>query len=295
MGQVVIIGDIGGHVDALNDALSNAGVDVDNHLIQDGMTVIQVGDLIHRGPASDQVVATVDAYLTNNPGRWIQLAGNHEANYLFPATFRWNETISDTAQATLQRWWNTGQMQLAAAVTTGGIRIRRSGGDRTVIGAGDLLVTHAGLTAGMWHQLGQPDTAADAAAAINAQRYNPNNSVWDAGSMLYRVVNHNAGPVWAEAGGEVFGSWLAHLDVTGDSACPGFHQAHGHTTPFNWYRGIWRVGAERQRGEMTANADRRHVRYHIGEQVVWCVDPNHDREPATRWQPLVLDTHAHTS
>jgi hypothetical protein len=79
--RVAVIGDIGGHVDELRAELARLGVKRDGLLPSD-LLVIQVGDLVHRGPASDDVITLVDSYLRNEPHRWIQLVGNHEANYL---------------------------------------------------------------------------------------------------------------------------------------------------------------------------------------------------------------------
>lgn len=48
--------------------------------------ICQVGDLIHKGPDSSAVVALVDQIIDSNPGRWVQLLGNHEAQYLSGGT-----------------------------------------------------------------------------------------------------------------------------------------------------------------------------------------------------------------
>ena len=151
--RVAVIGDIGGHLDALRGELRRLGVD-DDRPIPDDLVVVQVGDLVHRGPDFDAVVAYVDRRLRSQPDRWIQLVGNHEANYVRPPVFRWPEQVCRGTARTLQRWWRRRELRVAAAVET----------DRE-----SFLVTHAGLTAQFWAQsLGAPTTARDASITIVA-------------------------------------------------------------------------------------------------------------------------------
>ncbi|WP_233594971.1 metallophosphoesterase [Amycolatopsis sp. WAC 04169] len=75
MGRVAIIGDVGGHPDQLRRALAWLGATGER--LPPDLTVIQVGDLVDRGPDSTGVLDIVANLLDD--GRWIQLAGNHEA------------------------------------------------------------------------------------------------------------------------------------------------------------------------------------------------------------------------
>ena len=79
---------------------------------------------------------------------WVQLAGNHEAQYLPGATVFWPEPLPQRGVETLREWWADGRMQVAAAITTNGE---------------EFLLTHAGLTLAAWRQLGEPASAARAA------------------------------------------------------------------------------------------------------------------------------------
>jgi hypothetical protein len=63
--RVAVVGDIGGHATELRAELTRLGEDKDGRLPSD-LVVIQVGDLIHRGPDSDDVVKLVDNYLKPN-------------------------------------------------------------------------------------------------------------------------------------------------------------------------------------------------------------------------------------
>jgi hypothetical protein len=66
--RVAVIGDIGGHLNELRTELVRLGAGQDGRL-PDDLIVVQVGDLIHRGPDSDGVVALVDRYLRTQPSQ----------------------------------------------------------------------------------------------------------------------------------------------------------------------------------------------------------------------------------
>ena len=150
--RIAVIGDVGGHAESLRHELARLGARPDGSLPED-LLVVQVGDLIHRGPDSAEVVNIVDRYLRTQPDQWIQLIGNHEANYLQPPVFRWPESLSRRHIRILNRWWQSGAATIAAAVETAGE---------------SFLITHAGITAEFWAtSLGGPLTAAEAARRIN--------------------------------------------------------------------------------------------------------------------------------
>src|SRR5215470_18849911 len=112
VGRVAVIGDVGGHADQLREALARLGTDGDEPRLPggaqaepgfggaehpprlpEGLTVIQVGDLVDRGPDSTGVLDLVGRYLEEQPDQWIQLAGNHEAQYLPGGTPFWRERL----------------------------------------------------------------------------------------------------------------------------------------------------------------------------------------------------------
>ncbi|GAA2587458.1 hypothetical protein GCM10010435_77170 [Winogradskya consettensis] len=74
MTKIVIIGDVGGCIEELADALVAYEHDPD-------VVVVQVGDLVDRGPDSRGVLELVGTRLGERPRRWIQLIGNHEWQY----------------------------------------------------------------------------------------------------------------------------------------------------------------------------------------------------------------------
>jgi hypothetical protein len=50
--------------------------------------------------------------------QWIQLAGNHEAQYLPGGTPFWRDPLAAEGVARLRDWWADGSMRVAAAVRT---------------------------------------------------------------------------------------------------------------------------------------------------------------------------------
>jgi hypothetical protein len=282
-GRLAVIGDVGGHVAELISALCVLGFDPVSSLLPADLVVVQVGDLIHRGPASAEVVALVDEVMAANPGRWVQLAGNHEAQYLHRPVFQWHEKLDRVTVATLRRWWESSTMRLAAAFDIAA-EVTGPDGEQVRAGAGELLVSHAGLTFGCWDRLGQPPSAFQVADALNGLGADPSSLVWRPGLMLGGAANHSAGPVWAEAGRELVASWATAGRV------PGFHQAHGHTSLVVWPEGRFRSPEVVAFDGVRIEVDRltRLVRCEVGAQMIWGTDPCHGRLAARTWSPLVL-------
>ncbi|MET0863792.1 MAG: metallophosphoesterase, partial [Nakamurella sp.] len=83
-GRVALFGDVGGHPKQLRKALVALGADSETLRLPADLTVIQVGDLIHRGPDSPGAMQIAGSVMATQPRQWVQLAGNHEALYLTP-------------------------------------------------------------------------------------------------------------------------------------------------------------------------------------------------------------------
>lgn len=211
-----LIGDIHGHLDAFEAALAAAGVDLASGRVPAGTVVVQLGDLVHGGPEGDGCVALADRLLAANPdGRYQQLVGNHDAHYLGGpdvsgrAVYR---PVSDETHRTLQRWWQEGAARLALAFATREL--------------GPLLVSHGGLCAGLWHELGAPADPEQAAAQIEALRSEPA-VAFRPGWLMTGTVDHAAGVTGPRSGSELAASWLR------EGALP-FAQVHGHEGVWWW-------------------------------------------------------------
>jgi hypothetical protein len=245
MAKIVIIGDVGGCSDQLAQSI--------RPVTDDGTLVIQVGDLIDRGPNSHGVLALVQQRLQADPGRWIQLIGNHESQYLGATPF-WPQQVAPDDAALLSTWWMKEWLRVAAAV-------------RTADGE-EFLITHAGLTVDAWRELGEPVTASTTADLLNTR---PEQLLW-----------HDRGPLWAEAGPHVYQSWLQATQPVP------FGQIHGHSTIVSYRRQTW-MCTERIRQRSTVDWTARHTVTRIGGCRFIGIDPKHGTTGAATWSPLILD------
>lgn len=239
MSDIYIFGDIGGHYVPFMKALGKLGVDTDTGVVPEGKVIIQVGDLVHRGPDSDKLVEFVDAALGIKPersrGRWVQLLGNHEGHHVggpqFAQTVQGQHVeweLSPASEKTLKKWSRSKQALMAASLIRTDTKEPRS-----------MLVTHAGLCRQTWAALGFPMSAEEAALRLNAQRvqlaFAPG---WMLGGYM-RGKDGNMQPpgvAWASAAKEVYPSWAARDAL--------FDQVHGHSTLWNWYDQSWYVDSE---------------------------------------------------
>lgn len=284
-GRVAVIGDVHGHADELEDKLVRLGMDPASRMLPEDLTVIQVGDLIHRGLQSSQVLHLIDEVMEQQPGQWIQLIGNHEAQYVHQKLFEWDEEIPAEDVEILEKWMSNGRLHAAAC---------------TVTPAGnEALVTHAGLVYDVWRiVLGRPRTARDAAARINAGLGHQTPWLWAPGEMLQGVPNRMAGPVWASATAEVYPSWMnaEALEVPAP-----FSQVHGHSSIYQWAN-RWQDGRLRNTemtlappslvGKLQSRVNVHHDVHHTVAPIAGAnfigVDPGHGRSAATQWAPLVF-------
>lgn len=106
-------------------------------------------------------------------------------------------------------------------------------------------------------------------------------AVWFPGHMLAGTITHNAGPVWAEAGYEVYPSW-----IDAETPMP-FNQVHGHASAYRWDEQAWRCD-RRVRRHAVADETLRHVTFTLGERRIVGVDPDHGIDPSPLHGPLLL-------
>ncbi|MFW0794989.1 metallophosphoesterase [Gordonia sp. CPCC 205515] len=262
--RVALIGDVGGHADELSAELAALGVDANGRLPHD-LVVIQVGDLIHRGPDSAGVVALVDHFLTTQPGQWIQLVGNHETHYLRPPMFRWDEQLDHQTVATVRRWWLGYQAHVAVSVRTA---------------TESYLVTHAGVTRPFWRRVLRSATdTAHAAELINIFARVDGDKIHRAGSMLNAgAPNLSAGPIWADTATELVPSWTGYR-------LP-FSQVHGHTTMVDWR--IAHPDTHPNTTDTTYDFDAKHEVIGFDGGRIVGIDPGHRSDATRPWRSLVL-------
>ena len=256
-----MIGDVSGHLATLRDELRRLGANADGRL-PDDLIVVQVGDLVHRGPDSDEIVELVDDYLGDQPDNWIQLLGNHEALYVGATAFRWPQRLSPRSARTVRRWFHTGAM-------VGAVSIR--GTDES------FLVTHAGLTGRFWHDvLGGPADVTEAADRLTALAVHRPAVYARPGQLLGGRLNLGAGPLWAAASSELLPSWRG-VELP-------FSQVHGHGSPINWSSDDLRTRSPAAH-PVVIDPVAKHTSVDLPGGRIIGVDPEHGRQhPRQRWQ-----------
>jgi len=263
--RIAVIGDVGGHAAPLRHELARLGARRDGSL-PDDLVVVQVGDLIHRGPDSAEVVDVVDHYLRTQPDQWIQLIGNHEAHYLRPPVFAWSEALPANHVRIINRWWQDGSATVAAAVEAS---------------YESILITHAGITAEFWASvLGGPSNAAEAARRINDLAKAGSDTVFRAGVMLHGTTASDAGPLWAATTSELLPGWA-------DRQMP-FSQIHGHDGITAWRDDRTTVPPAGVEALVTVDAAAKHESVYLAGGRLIGVDPDHRDTPTNPWRAFEL-------
>lgn len=282
MSRVAIIGDVSGHGEVFTAVLESIGVDTTAGQLPADLTVIQVGDLVHKGPTGNEAVALADQMMRSNPSRWLQLIGNHDLCYVGgPPAPRWSGR-GDVSQATikvLRDWWHSKRCLLAVGMEA--------------VGMGNVLVSHAGLTRGCWDDLGRLPDVVSAAAAMNAEVGRPDSIAMRAGRLLGGPPDPHAGPCWAEVSQEVYEPWIQSGDLP-------FNQIHGHAAPWNFQTGsFWSDTPSDIRGRCQLDPEMCSVLTGLGHDpaddaqwalsVDWQLGPE---PPEAIWPVLVVDVEA---
>jgi hypothetical protein len=267
--RIAVIGDVGGHAWVLRRCLEELGADTKTGSLPDDLVVVQVGDLVHKGPDSPGVMALVDRMMAGSPDRWIQLIGNHEAQEGLGGPDFWSETLTEAHRADLRRWIDDDAAALAVALDS--------------VEFGPVLVTHAGLTRHKWVAIGRPENPDEAALLLNKELAADPELAFAAGEMLGVKSRLPVGVAWASPR-ELLGSW--------DMEQLPFSQVHGHASPRRWSSGTWVPGLPR-RTTARASADprRRHSDFPWpGGEHILCVDPGYGAEAApVPLAPLILN------
>lgn len=264
--RFALFGDVQGFRDVYAAALADLGVDTDAGLVPTDLTVIQVGDLIHKGPDSDGAIDMVDRLLRCSPDNYIQLTGNHEGQYLGGPVF-WPGTISDDHARKLAKWFVDGASRIACAVNS--------------IEHGPVLVSHGGMSRQRWADLGEPDQAADAARSLNEQFWHDPENALKPGIMLRGEVGP-PGVAWTEPVRELYEPWLAADRVP-------FAQVHGHASPYSWaMRGFYRGVPRALKKSLTVDSRARHTRLDIGGHAFLGIDTAFGPNDVAPIVPLIL-------
>lgn len=277
-----VFGDTGGHAAQLFNALKGIGVDIDKGVIPEGVRIIHLGDLIHKGPDSSEILAVVDRLVRRNPTRWVQLLGNHEFQHIEGSPVFWKCDCTLKEVDIICTWFEMGLAAASFAVpTVASMKLEVSAKPKITIPDMGVLFTHAGLTWEWWNSLGQPVNPVEASMHLNSL---PVDLITVPGQML-GVHNSRPGPVWAAGNSEVFNSW----DVKPETMP--FMQMHGHTSSYMWGKGAWRrkdAGFKRFREATKLNPETRAVVTQLSGSLLVGVDPGYSKLADTKTQPYLL-------
>lgn len=279
-----VFGDTGGHGSALLASLEEIGFNRNTLELPEGVRVIHLGDLIHKGPDSNALLPLVDAIIDVNPGRWVQLLGNHEFQHIKGSPSFWRCDCDSDSKFIINNWWESKKAFAAFALNSfSSLQPEVSARPSIIIPQTSILFTHSGITRPFWKEMGASVEASVIADAINAS---PVKVVSRPGEMLFNphAPNHNPGPVWALSSGEVFASWT-------DTVMP-FIQVHGHTTAYGWMYKRWFPGTSKWFKDSTKlNPENRVSITEVAESILLGVDPGFNERIDLPSQPfLTIET-----
>lgn len=218
---VVVLGDVGGQTRVFRDALLSLGVNPDKGILPEGITLVQVGDVVRMNPNphldSLGCVELSDRLLRNNPERYIQLLGNHELALLGGSHDpHWKISDLPESRPFVEKWWNEGTGRLSVVLES------IDGTDK------DILITHAGLGRNYWNSISGGD-AFKTASALNSLVGQKVADFEVPGHLVTGTDNPNADTTWALVGPEFHSTWQGY-------EMP-FHQIHGHACLIEWNSG----------------------------------------------------------
>lgn len=292
MTRYAIFGDTGGYASLLLASLLELGYNSHTQTLPEDLVVVHLGDLIHKGPATDDLVRIVDSIMRRNPYNWVQLLGNHEAQHVPGAPTFWRCACSDQTKEILHDWRATRRAQVAFSLAPSA----RFSEYADVAGKG-LLLTHAGVTSKFWEWYLRDTTSADeAAVAINElpldKASQPGIMLPNTGLGYYHRTSGAVGtkkrnpllpvgPLWALASKETYSSWF-------DGTMP-FVQVHGHTAAFDWENDHWYPGTP-DIFKMDAQLDyaNRASYTPVGNSLLVGLDPAFEGYASLKAQPYLL-------
>lgn len=275
-----LFGDVGGHYLPFVSGLQALGVSLGNSpadfSIPKNLTVIQVGDLVHKGPHSDALIALADNMMkanNSNPdrGTWVQLIGNHESMYIPGARVFWEFECSKESILTINRWWKEKQAKLHFVIP------QNSGKP--------FMVTHAGVGSYVYKATQRKRKGIEAFSEhIESLQPGRMMEASFAGAMLYGKVSPYAGLFWAESTREVYATWH-------EEESP-FHQVHGHCPPYAWMqRQFWsNVHPTFRKGLVLDHVNRRSLWEAKGASF-YCIDPGFGSKADLKAMTPLLITH----
>lgn len=274
MGRVAVLGDIGGQFDVFRDAVASIGGSPDHAIIPSDTQLIQVGDVVRRHDSADldsiACAAYADRLMRNNPGRYIQVMGNHEMPSLGGQVDpHWTLLSIDSADALIRQWWEKRDVYLAAGII-------HSDGRET-------LITHAGMNANYHSALGGHGMV-DTVQKLNGMVGGRLDAFERPGYLVKKDYDRGADFLWSLVGVELYETWYG-------KTMP-FEQIHGHCCSYRWdVRDFWADIPDRARLDAVINEDQRYITTTDSEgntfrTVDWVLG---NKTETQRWEVLIVD------
>lgn len=220
--RYVVFGDTGGHFQQLKNGLIKAGMSEDYVLPKD-TTIIHCGDLVNKGPHSNELVFMVEEIRLKNPNRWIQIMGNHEAQYLGGYHFTDNNTLDSTGSTILRKWNMQNFIHLIYCIPE---HAKVVTSQEEYYLKKPTILSHAGLSYPFWKMYLKKYKMKDYNDILNNT---PIFTVHKPGIMLgeYYNIKSPTGPIWAHGIHEVWTLWQQKNKAK-------FNQFVGHIFPYQF-------------------------------------------------------------
>lgn len=212
--KYIVFGDTGGHYRQLHAALREIGM-TEDYILPEDIHIIHLGDLVHKGLYSTDILRMIDEIRILNDGQWTQLIGNHEAQYLGGHLF-WNKRIDAKGISILHEWYQDGFLKYIHMINTFDAEIITE----TQIYKLDapIFFSHAGISKPFF------DLKKNNGETTLKDIHKP-------GLMLGETYKpfDPVGPVWAHGVHEVWALWKDLNSIE-------FNQFVGHIAPYQFDR-----------------------------------------------------------
>lgn len=276
----IVMSDTGGWLPQLLNSFDELGINAEESTMPPDLRVLHCGDLIHKGPFSSQLLAIVTGLMVRNPGQWIQLMGNHEAQHIPGAPRFWNCDCSPSDVGLMNLLLEEHMMKPTHAIVDMDSDFNVPGHPDLRVPTVEILFSHGGLTGGFWDWATNAEQdVEEVSCKLNAM---PIQEITVPGIMLgENRPASRVGPVWAVGNTEVFQSWRG----MGATDMP-FTQFHGHTTSYSYDWRKWWPGLDQFKRSTVLVPDSRAVVTELNNNLMLGVDPGfNEREPRIQKQP----------
>lgn len=250
MKKYIVFGDTGGHFRQLHKALLEIGMTEDYFLPKD-IHIIHLGDLVHKGLYSSDILRMIDEVRSLNPGQWTQMIGNHEAQYLGGYVF-WEKRVDEPGRKILTKWYNEGFLKFVHVISplnNNNNNVNVQNNSRNVLTMKTLnkdystnkpiVFSHAGISFPFWEDYLMNYYVKDFDKVVEDLNFQ---QIHQPGIMLGEKFDAYSpvGPVWAHGVDEVWLLWKAIINQIPVQAH--FNQIVGHIAPYMYERKMFYPG-----------------------------------------------------